>query len=713
MKTEIFRPISFWKSACLLMPDNSFFELMRSVFGKIKTPFNKQQLLDDLEKFLLREDIQKTIAAYIDETEAKIIKAIALFDEPVPKQLESFFLDELSYALLQDYIVNMEERFILYRFEEGCLALNPVLQQILLPIAKDTSVLFPAAENKKNSSAPASAEVISQKTKINDLTLASLYSFILKHETFFRPENIIRKKVIDESKKLFPGLDFKNTLGALQVLGLFYADEEKMLPDKKRFDDFAQLSTRERMEYCAAALIINASLTPPLDILPPLFRAKIRETVSFIHSFLNSLDTDDSYYPEKTILKILNILYTKTSLQIETSSLLDALEKTGLLCMENGAACPGMKFPAQVNDIKRSGGNKKAKHAAKVSAQPVIAFDSASSILVYPEIDFNDAVKLAFILNICETSSNGMAPVSRFELDKESAIRAFDNGMGADEIIELLKNLCGGNDKDINETFIWNLKDWEKRHGEVSLKKGIILRLSKEHQYLTDTRALSSLIDETLAPGVYFLNESAMDEAEEALRKAGVDIIAQRNSGNPPHSERKENMFYNYGVNYFTTPSSDTLPAININTLPKESADSQYNASGANELTANFHFLLDKMKLSETEKNELSARIDRRLVLCEAQLKDADIRYEKLEARHMDYAGKQNIAKQAISQKSPVHITWQFKNREKEMFGIPRTLEKQGNDLILVINDVNDELLRIPLAKISLLRRIKKSIFEK
>jgi hypothetical protein len=45
--------------------------------------------------------------------------------------------------------------------------------------------------------------------------------------------------------------------------------------------------------------------------------------------------------------------------------------------------------------------------------------------------------------------------------------------------------------------------------------------------------------------------------------------------------------------------------------------------------------------------------------------------------------------------------------------GIPETLEKENGELVLVISPAdNNELMRIPLAKISLLRRIKKSIFE-
>ena len=126
--------------------------------------------------------------------------------------------------------------------------------------------------------------------------------------------------------------------------------------------------------------------------------------------------------------------------------------------------------------------------------------------------------------------------------------------------------------------------------------------------------------------------------------------------------------------------------------------------------------------MGETEKAELSARIDRRLILCEEQLKDADIRYEKLEARHLDYAGKQNIAKQAIAGVSSVEVIWSFKGNEERIFGIPRALEKSGKDLILLVDIISNNSrehtssessnIRIPLAKISLIRKIKKSIFE-
>ena len=73
----------------------------------------------------------------------------------------------------------------------------------------------------------------------------------------------------------------------------------------------------------------------------------------------------------------------------------------------------------------------------------------------------------------------------------------------------------------------------------------------------------------------------------------------------------------------------------------------------------------------------------------------------------MDYTGKQIIAKQAVAAASPVEIIRQHRGKEKQIFGIPNSLEKKGDALFLLIAGK-----RIPLAKIILIRKIKKSIFE-
>ena len=733
MKNNDFRPVDFWKSVILSAPDNSFFELLRSVFGKIKTPFNKQQLLIDLEKFLLREDIQKAIASYIDENDAKVITAISLLGEPAPVQLESFFSGEFSYAQLLDIIVNLEERFILYRFTEDKkihLSLNPVLKTVLLPFTTDASCLFPAVsagkEDAVNPAPPLPESQPDQTTDklsgegsplkppafqavSNDLLLAGILSFASQFELFYRVENenkvcVIRKRVIAAGKTFFPGIDLNQLIGSFLILGLFYIDEEKLIPDRKRLDDFGMLSVRERSEYCAAALLVFNE-TSAFEILPPVFRSRIREIVNLIHTFLNSLKPELKY-PDETLKRMFEVLKMRNGVNIVTEKLIAGLIKTGLI------------ITAQ-DGLKQSGAI--TRHETSHNDKPVIALDSGFSILVYPEVNFSDAICLASFSKICETGSSLITPVFRFELDKDSAIRAFNDNIAADEIIKLINRLSG---KKADDSFIWNLKDWEKRHEEVSLKKGVILTLAEKHRYLTETNSLAPLITETLAPGLYLLNEDAIEDASFVLHTAGIDIIGRRKPVNP----KTNKTIYN---NHFPAPSasSSQYSAINYNPSDTDSLLLNKENEFAAVLAEGFHAVLKTMQLSDTEKAELSARIDRRLVLCEAQLREAHLRFEKLEAKLMDYTGKQNIAKQAISQQSPVEVIVPKKGTDGEkIFGIPKALEKEGNELFLVVDTMQEKneaahagsdpsagsaVRRIALAKIIRLRRIKKSIFEK
>jgi hypothetical protein len=392
---------------------------------------------------------------------------------------------------------------------------------------------------------------------------------------------------------------------------------------------------------------------------------------------------------------MIEVFKAQNGANIITETLIEVLNKTGLIVSTE-------QETIQLGEI--------INHSSSNSGNPVIVIDSSFSILVYPEINFTDVISLASFLNIRETGSKLAAPVVHFELNKESAVRAFDNNKTADEIIELLNRLSC---KKIDDTLVWNLKDWERRHSEVTLKKGVILSLSEEHQYLIKTKPLAAIIIETLAPGLYLLNENAIEDAADILRKAGIDIIGRFK---PVNSQT----ISAFSSNYYPAPATLITLGLNLRTqdvFSDSNTEKDNVAESASIQSGKYKAILKEMSLNDTEKAELTARIDRRLILCETQLREANLRYEKLEARHMDYAGKQNIAKQAISQHSPVEIIWPGAEKAgikdgENIFGIPKALEKEGNELFLIIDTMYEQDISIPLAKISLLRRIKKSIFE-
>ena len=727
MSKSKFRSVEFWKEAIMTLPDNNFFELLRTVFGKIKTPFNKQVLMEKLEKFLLRDDIKKNIAAYIDGNDARIIAAVAVLDEPAPGNLETFFAGELSYSELHDLVVNLEERFILYRFFEkenspgksqksgqrekhgqGRLALNPVLSSILSPFAAENSHLYPsvpAGEAARN-------DITSNKYLFDDRILAALLSFVSQNKVFFRAGGGIRQKTANAAETMFPGLPLETIIGGLRVLGLFIADGETLVPDYRRFSAFGALSRRERLEYCAAGIMCHTNSRESPDAFPSwLFRTKIRAYVEVINLLYNSLDPR-RLYPHTTLQKLVFIL-GQNDVEHNAGAIIEAMEKTGLIV-------PAVSDAAALHAGKSSMYWRKAPCAESGQSKKdaVIVMDTPFTVLVYPEITYNDVICLTAFSNLIEAGTT-----VRFELSRDSVVAAFNRGFTANIIIELLLRLSHNR---IGENVSFTLRDWEKRHGEITLRQGLVLTLAPEQRHLAETRPLARLIVETLAPGIYLLPESAEERAVQALHKAGTAIIARRGKcqledddfgsedSNPAGFSPK---FFSgeksYGGHqHYFQPLHAPAPHEDGKNPPCSPVD-----SSAPILIEGFHSILKQMRLGREEQDELSARIDRRLVLCESQLKDAVVRYEKLEARGLDYAGKALIAKQAAAMQSPVEVIWPGKQKQERVFGIPKALEKSGNESILIIDPADEGdtpagTIRIPLGKISVLRRIKKSIFE-
>jgi hypothetical protein len=735
----------------MTLPDASFFELMRSVFGNIKTPFSKHRLLEDLTAFLSREEIRQAVSDYVDEQDALIMAAIAALSGPLPGELESFFAGEMDLAVFQDALVNMEERFIIYRFREGnrCrLALNPALKPALVPFITGAA-LFPSLPLKEPPRQPAQ----------DDRLLGALISFTLEEAHLFRSEGKFRKRVLDSGNTIFPGLDLERSLGGFAVLGIFRAEGEDLTPDRELLAAFGDISPRERLEYWAAGIRIYEDPKAPRGNFfrgsVYLCRASVRKTFRLIHRFFNLLEKERRY-PLSTFLRYWSILVREEREdRPQFEKLQGIFEMTGLLCSAADETWT-------VGPVFRE--------TALPDGDACLVMDAPGSWFLYPGISFADSLDLAFFSVIRET---GMA--IRMELTRESAVRGFDHGYTAERMLGILRRLSGGR---INETLAWTLGDWEKRYGEVALYNGVVLTLEEDRRYLADTEPVLSLIQRVLAPGVYLLGGAGTEEAVEALRQAGVDIVARHDAvrsspagadvsaagtGDGPSPGGRRNFFpaadvaFSGGESWGTagiaaakTPAgqrdapTEDMPDPSPEAMSPEGA--AFGADRRERRKKRLKRLQDRlaaMPLGRAEKDELSARIKRRLILSESQLEGASIRYEKREARFLDYVGKASIAKQAIASKSLLEIHWPHPEKGTvETMGIPTALEKSGGESILVISPgggsdparkgsgdaarvsgnalqipgepirIPEESLRIPLGKISLMRRIRKSIFE-
>jgi hypothetical protein len=754
----------------MTLPDGSYFELMRSVLGNIKTPFNKQRLMDDLAVFLSRREIQETIAAYIDQTDIKVIAAIAVLEEPAPGELESFFTGEFTYAELHGLLLNLEERLILYRFKEKGLyrlALNPLLEPVLAPFIADKHFLLSPFSQETDDPEETPAPAPAMAVHPDDCVLAALFAFVAGEPDFFKTEGGVRKKVFEEGRILFPGLDLECIIGGLQCLGLLRSEGERLIQDDKKLGFFENLSPRERREYCAAGMAIYMNKA---ELSFPYFqRNQVQIMARLIHAMVGALEPGRRY-PRISLKRILDVLKRDESEAVLPrndgrdpqgspdsarssqppppgrigrgrpfpDSILGALEKTGLLepvapgvWRAGMAGTPPADLPPAGNPSPGTGGGTGGRTGGSMAdsaetGRPVLAMDTAFSCILYPEIRFSDAISLGAFCSVRETGT-----AVRFEISRESAVRGFDRGLGSGDMLALLDRLSGNR---VDENFRWTLKDWETRYSGVSLYQGIVLTLSEDRRYLAETGPLAALITRTLTPGVYMLSAAEKAEAVQVLQKAGIDIIAQPSLGTGPGSfplHTPEEWRSPYPpLNRLSwlrpyLPQDKPVPGKPEPGPERGTAAPAPDPKKAEAFKERFRAVLDKMQLPKAERDELSARIERRLVLTGSQLKDVSIKYEKLEARGLDYVGKAVIAKQAIGSRSPVEIMWLSpEGQENRFIGIPEALDKQGGETLLVLSPVSQEdgiredtlyrsggALRIPIGKIGLLRRIKQSIF--
>jgi len=626
------------------------------------------------------------------------------------------------------------------------------------------------------------------------LTMAVFFAFILDEEELFKAEGGIRKKVLDEGKKLFPGLDMELAVRTLLCLGLFSSEGRRLMPCSEKIADYSGLSPWERQEYWAAGVYIalnsSSENTAGGNIIAHneefqgsnfgagvFSRNRLRTIASFIHRF-KLLIKPEARYPEITLIRLAGLLEREepvtghawgerlfdNRVQLDFESVLKVMEKTGLLEKAGSLwkVCGGPAIPAHSNSERNE----------TPAAGPFIVMDTAFSFIVYPEIAFADALALGAFCSVKQPEGNRglqprqQVPVSHkwpdratvcLELTRQSAVRGFDQGMDTAAMMSLLNRLSGNR---LDENLGWTLTEWEKRYAGVILNQGIILTLAEDRRYLVEAEPVASLIQQTLAPGVYLLTSGEKSEAAGALRRAGVDIVAQ-----PPAREKTKasitrtsrsgsyrNSFHHLDSTVGQTHpsarerSNDSADSGNMGKtlLAGERSSFSYGKEEASSLREKFHAVLGKMQLTKNEKNELSARIERRLVLSEAQLGGTSIRFEKLEARFLDYPGKSVIAKQAIEAGSMVEVSWPGSGGvTNQVLGIAQALEKKEEDSILVIKPVTGrepriadpavdprseadsvnhgspprqstafkETIRIPLGKISLIRRIKQSIF--
>ena len=723
---SMFPSIESWKAAMLQLPEGPFFDILRSYLGDIKTPFNKQRLVDDLAAFLSRQDIQQRIAALLDDGDRRCIAAVALLHPGTLQDLAAFFEGDYSFAELYGIMLNLEERLVIYRtVVEGRaqLYLNPLLEPVLAPLLQNCSFLFPAK--------PADAKP-PELSLHPDLILGALLAWLSGTGQAFKSDGSLKKKAHEELETCFAWCGGASLAGdlihAIEYLGILRIEEGLHHIDEDRLASFASLEPAERLQFLAAALIaVDLELE---STSRRLSRERLQNWTRLIEILLQ--DMQEGWIYDERSLRRLWLIEEGRSLERRRFGERELAPLAGL------SHCPGVNpvefFQALLNAMERAalllrvedgfirrplpGASVNSTSAQQALLSPgnpraPVVCDAGFSLIVYPEIPFKGLCTLTRFSRLRE-----LGQTLKLEITQECFVRALDHGFRLETIRDLLETLSA---KPIPQSLAWSLSEWERRYNSAGLYNGMVLVLAQDLRYIAELEMVKSFIERELAPGVYLLRGIEEDRLSEVLEKAGLETLArpqpsrtgqERTGGSgsalPPASPAFARMKSCSHFSNKTFGDQQSAPAPE----PPAGAATPPGAF-ATQLIQELHAKLEAKPFTKEQKDELSARIDRRLILDESQLVAAAVRYEKLEARGLDYVGKVRLIEQALAQGALVELYWRGPKGEANRAILrPQALEKSGTELMIRGASYPDgEVLTLPIGKISLLRRIKRSIF--
>ena len=662
-----------WRESIVKLPDHQFFDLIQLYLGKIKTPFNKQRLAEQLSAFLRKSAIQEKIAESLDSYDILILKAVSEIPNPTQSVLSIFFSKKISYSELSEKLLNAEERLLLYRVQNNdgdkIYKINPILQKIIAPFLSINLFFMPEKPG----------QVKSKEININDTALAGLYSFCIHNEAVLKNDGSFKKKYEDLIKEVFPWLSEKtkyidSIFLAYESLGLIFRTENGFAVQKAKWLAFSQLSKLERLVYFTAASLFK------------MRKENLQKLVIILFEFLNSF-YPDAYYEEEDVEQFFLLLCMQnfsSAIQNEIgnenilhTNFIETAELFGILCREKNLIYLNPEL------FKNAEGPQKP-----------LLIDPSFEVTVLPDSNLKNLLPAAECMEPVLIQTTG-----KFEITKKACSKIFQSELTSENVYKVLSDAAG---HEIPQNIRVSINEWYKNFTSLELYSGFVVSVNKEKEkfFELDT-PLKKLVRKKIAEGVYLLNVQDLKDFEQAVYKSGLEFIFYKNKHLQSTSVRNFQ-----SLNLFSQKEKDYIKKLDWVKQQKE-RENKYSKT-LSQLSA----ILKDLHLTKEDAKAVSSRINRKAIITEEQLKDGVFKFTKKEASGLDFLGKQKIAEQAILGKHILEIELHTEKGKEKISGVPEEILKQEKDAVLILEcgNLNDKL-KISIAHISKIKLIQNSIF--
>lgn len=693
MKDKNIENIVEWRTAVLQLPDQKFFNLMTFYLGEIETPFNKQNLIDDLSAFLRKEDVQEKIFLRISAEESFLISAILIFPKATLKFLKNFFKNDLNHYQLKELLNNLEQRLIVFRMKknaEEIYAINPYLTKQFSNLSSLKTFLMPVKEAEKKVT----------PNLLNSINILSAYSFFVHNTNCVKLNGELRKKVFERVANTFIFyrenlLAFNYLLRAFLNLHLFDITEKGLEENEEMWKSFVTFSPLEMQAFIVVAASGNYS-EKYLNLLAKTFA-----------NFFKQLDSK-YYYAINDLEKAFIVLQENLNIAFAGNEIYEPFP------CEHESFFQENENKKTVIEVAKMFGLLTGKDTLVTANPNLIENDKNGTVLVSPSFEVtvfpsNDFKNLLPLVSALLPTSVQTTAV--FEFSRKTCGLFFERKGDAEALRKIfLENITG----DLPQNIDISLQQWYQNFSAVKLYSGVVAVVAKEKASLFEKdMPLNKLVQEKLSDNIFVLRYTNIEDIKEMLEGVGLECLVETHKNHfTPLVNFKLHGFECYETNL---PFLELLNFEKAETsilkkdlIKQKEANQEKAEVDKGELFAK----VESLDLEKSEKDFLNEQIRRNIIFDIGQLTKSNIKFESVQVSALDYTAKLRLCESAIVQNKKLEISVDVGGKQKTFYCTPLEVKKSAEkDLLRLIvqNEVRAKSLNI--SKIARIKILKDVIF--
>lgn len=726
-----------FRESLSLLPDERFFEIIRTYLGQIQSPYNKTNLIEKLSAVFRKEQNQRRIVSFLSDFDIKMLSVVSIVSDANQEKITDFFSKDYTLSEIYAELLSLSERLLIYSYinpetQKKVIGINPLLENALSPYLGLNELLPESVCAVRN---------IESDFSLSPQFVASYVSFIISNPEMCKNDLSIRKKESERLESIFPERKevLSLLLNAFLNLGIAKFSEKSLLVDDNRLKKFAELSEISQYVYLSAASAVHLGregLRIQCELLLDV-AATIPEKGFTLSSLMNTAfllsNRNETLGSERKRSSFSKILEARRTIDFnfdtnDYSAVKNPGSYSGKIIEKiiNNAILLGLfsvygKTESGENIYVRSEVFENNENSFKGDKKGLLNINAGTVITIMPGLSLSELIPFTIFLEVQKNSV-----VSEFEISRKSVSRAFDKNISPDEIISLLEKYSA---YEIPQNLKMNIEEWHKSYTSAMLFKGYILKVDEKTSRIIEKNPnVVPYIQQKLSDGIYLLNIPLDGNIDLFIETSGLEFM-----GNVKKPERKAESMDFPRLQKGRSIISDSISVFGdvcdvgevdcevggefeIRKEKEEKLEKLKELSEeGNKTKSEFQKILRSLGFSKQQEDVLSARIEKGVILSEEQLKAETVRLEILEADGMNYAGKVRLVENAISAGDSLEIFMPADRSGsvmKTFVGKPILISKNSGDCLLKFQTEPDGDIKLfSVSMANRIRLIKTSVF--